>query len=341
MNHTHDPFFREVNDSRYYRHNGAFYESYFLRANHPSAPQAFWLRYTLLHPKTKHATPVGELWGFFFDGLDKKIWAAKQSVAMTDCFFSHDQLAVCLGKSTLRSHAAHGSIDSGGTTMAWDLLYSARHTQPVPLLPRARYGGNFPAAKSIASVPIANFSGTLTIDGRCHTITDWRGSQNHNWGTRHTDRYAWCQVSGFDNAPASYFEAATAQLKIGPCWTPTFTPCVLIHDHQSYALNGVWRSLHNAVLQQHDCLWEFTARTSAISLRARISGDPALFANVRYQNTNGATKLCRHNALAGCEVWLQGMANPTAEPVHLMSAQGASFETLDDRSLDDTILLLA
>jgi hypothetical protein len=51
-------------------------------------------------------------------------------------------------------------------------------------------------------------------------MMDWVGSQNHNWGSKHTDRYSWGQVAGFDAHPESFLEVATARLKLGPLWTP-------------------------------------------------------------------------------------------------------------------------
>ena len=56
----------------------------------------------------------------------------------------------------------------------------------------------------------------MTVNGDALEIDDWVGSQNHNWGVRHTDRYAWGQVCGFDNAQTSFLEVASAQLKMVP-----------------------------------------------------------------------------------------------------------------------------
>jgi len=38
-----------------------FYESYFVRANHPSEPKAFWIRYTLFCPRGRSQLAVGQL----------------------------------------------------------------------------------------------------------------------------------------------------------------------------------------------------------------------------------------------------------------------------------------
>ena len=61
---------------------------------------------------------------------------------------------------------------------------------------------------------MARFSGSLTVDGEKVDIAGWIGSQNHNWGSRHTDRYAWGQVAGFDEQPDAFLECSTARLRM-------------------------------------------------------------------------------------------------------------------------------
>ena len=48
------------------------YESYFLRANHPTENKAFWIRYTLFSPKGRPADNIGELWVMYFDADQNK-----------------------------------------------------------------------------------------------------------------------------------------------------------------------------------------------------------------------------------------------------------------------------
>ena len=70
-------------------------------------------------------------------------------------------------------------------------------------------------------------------------IADWVGSQNHNWGSRHTDRYAWGQVAGFDEVPDAFLECATARLRVGPLWTPWMSPVVLRLRGETLGWNGL------------------------------------------------------------------------------------------------------
>ncbi len=77
-----------------------------------------------------------------------------------------------------------------------------------------------PKAKSFICNPNTVFNGEIVItnEGKQvkHDIANWQGSENHNWGSKHTDEYAWGQVAGFDNNEEAFLECITARIKIGP-----------------------------------------------------------------------------------------------------------------------------
>lgn len=50
------------------RKPGGHYESFYQRANHPTRPLAFWIRYTVFVPGGRPEDAIGELWFVFFDG---------------------------------------------------------------------------------------------------------------------------------------------------------------------------------------------------------------------------------------------------------------------------------
>lgn len=85
---------------------GGLYESYFLRANHPERPLAFWIRYTVFCPKGRPQEAQGELWAIWFDGETQQIAAVKESLPIADCLFSPGRLDVRIGDATLT--ASHG-----------------------------------------------------------------------------------------------------------------------------------------------------------------------------------------------------------------------------------------
>src|SRR6185369_1155106 len=120
----------------------------------------------------------------------------------------------------------YGEAQSGGHRIGWDLSYAG--SEPTLfLLPLGLYDAPLPKAKSLVDLPLAVYDGAITVDGKTMDIRGWTGSQNHNWGSKHTDQYAWGQVAGFDNAHESFLELASARIQVGPMLTPVITPIVL------------------------------------------------------------------------------------------------------------------
>src|SRR5216684_6562518 len=85
-------FAEQVNFTRYNNQQCGHYESYFQRANHPTRPLAFWIRYTIFSPRRRPNEAVGELWAIWFDGERDRIVAAKEDVPLAHCAFGSDGL---------------------------------------------------------------------------------------------------------------------------------------------------------------------------------------------------------------------------------------------------------
>src|SRR5688500_7653269 len=77
------------------------YESYFQRANHPTRPLGFWIRYTIFSPEGRPRDAVGELWAIWFDGERGKVIAVKSVVPFAHCRFDRTCLSVQVGEARL------------------------------------------------------------------------------------------------------------------------------------------------------------------------------------------------------------------------------------------------
>ena len=303
-----------------------FYESYFLRANHPSRPLAFWIRYTVFSPKDQPHRATGELWAIYFDGENQSTTAVKESFPITQCAFSQSCLDVRIGPSSLNNDHLSGQATFNGRTIKWSLHCSGQEG-PLLLLPKALYAGEFPKAKVLVLKPNARFSGELVVDGVTVAIDDWQGSQNHNWGSRHTDRYCWGQVAGFDNAPAVFLECATAQLKVGPVWSPQVSPLVLRTEDAEYALNRIIRGLRTTARVSF-FRWEMDARESGVRIKGFIHASAGDFVGLRYANPPGGEKICLNTKIAAAEFTLFRRGHA---PRSLSTRNRAAFEIVTDR----------
>jgi hypothetical protein len=319
-------FLARVNFARYSGQPEGHYESFFLRANHLDRPLAFWIRYTLFSPKGLPENAIGELWAVFFNGETGRHLAVKQELPFSQCLFSPADFNVRVGEATLDGASLQGAVQMGERAIAWDLSYRGE-ADPLLLLPLRLYQARFPAAKSLVGMPLARFKGRLTLNGESMEIADWIGSQNHNWGRRHTDRYAWGQVAGFDNHPESFLEVATAKLKLGPIWTPPITPIVLRHKGQEYAFNGLFQSVraHGAF---DYFTWSFRSRTRQAEIEGSIIAPREAFVGLSYLNPPGGTKHCLNTKIASCHVQIKDNARGTTESLETHSH--AAFEILTD-----------
>jgi len=301
------------------------YESWFQRANDPSGGRAFWIRYTIFAPRDRPADAVGELWAIAFERGESgpRIVAVKQVHPVAACRFARDRLEVAIGDARLDDGALRGTAAAGGHTIGWDLRYTGGQP-PLLLLPERLYAAALPRAKALVGRPLARFTGTLTVDGDAVRVDDWVGSQNHNWGARHTDRYAWGQVAGFDEAPEAFLECSTARLRLGPLWLPPMSPVVLRLGGETLA----WSGLHRAIRARgHYAPYDWQLETSgpAGDLALQIAADPADFVALRYGNPPGGSKICLNSKIARCELTLRRGGQRT-----VLHSSRAAFEILDD-----------
>jgi hypothetical protein len=306
---------------------GGHYESWFQRANHPDLPLAFWIRYTIFCPKGRPQDAVGELWAVYFDGETRRITAVKQVMPIAECGFASRGLDHHIGNAILNGGMLRGAAQGQGRTIGWDLAYTSPE-DPLLLLPERLYTAPFPKAKGLVGSPLAAFSGELMIDGRSIKIDDWIGSQNHNWGSKHTDRYAWGQVAGFDDEPEAFLEVATARVRLGPVWTPRMTLMVLRIDGEELRLNSLPQSIRASA--GYDLFsWHFKSASRMGSISGNIEAPADAFVGLPYGNPPGGQKTCLNSKLASCRLTVR---RPGSAPRSLVSTHRAAFEILTDRS---------
>lgn len=321
---------QQVNWTRYQPGQKAgHYESFFLRANHPSRSLAFWIRYTLFSPQDRPEDALGELWAVYFDGETSHNVAVKQEVPFSQCAFSPSAFSVRVADALLEPGWLQGTVTSGRHSISLDLHF-AGDAEPLFLLPLRFYKTGFPKAKSLVGLPMAVYNGLLHVDGQEIAIADWLGSQNHNWGSKHTDLYAWGQVAGFDTHPDSFLEVATARVKIGPFWTPYMTPLVLRHEGEEIALNALLQTIRAKGTFRYFA-WNFRSETDDVCVEGTITASREAFVGLNYYNPPGGNKHCLNSKIASCQLKLTRKQAGKASTTEVLSAKHrAAFEILTD-----------
>ena len=304
------------------------YESYFMRANHPKKPKAFWIRYTIFSPHGQPDEAIAELWGIYFSQEDKLHVAVKTELPIDQAKFSADSFNICFDKAVLDDRHLKGLSSKGGHTLQWDMEYKGTD-DPLFFFPMKLYQTPLPKAKALVSRPMACFDGELKVDDTLIKVANWIGSQNHNWGLKHTDLYAWGQVAGFDTHPDSFLEVATARLKIGPLWTPFLTFLVLRHNGIEYKLNTLRQSYRaKGSFRYFD--WDFSSEDSQLKIEGRISATAEDFVGLRYYNPPGGIKHCLNTKIAACELRVTNLAKDGDNTEILETRSRAAFEILTD-----------
>lgn len=321
-----EAFYAHVNETRYHSQSEGQYESFFQRANHPSRPLAFWIRYTLFSLKAHPEKAVGELWAIYFDGETGDHVVIKQMTPLAECEFSRSSFHVRIGDASLQQGQLQGALQRDSSSIAWDLRYQSDQP-PLLFFPLRLYSTRLPAAKTLVGAPMAVFQGSLVVNGETIAVDQWVGSQNHNWGRKHTDHYAWGQVAGFDSHPDSFLEVATARLKVGPLWLPPLTLLVLRHAGKEWALNTLAQG-RRATGTFEVGQWRFDSQTSEVAIVGKTSAPRDAFVGLRYDNPPGGYKDCLNTKLASCFLWVRERG--ASQPEILYTADRAAFEILTD-----------
>ena len=331
---------REANRLRYAGGREGHYESYFLRGNHPERGLGFWVRYTIFAPKGQPQRAEAELWAAVFSDRAGGTVAAYAAAPFASARFggSGDGLNVRIGDAVLTDDpvtgrgALSGAVSGGGHEIRWELSYEGSD-EPVLLLPERFYPGRFPKAKVLVPAPMAVFTGRLVVDGEPVEVAGWTGSQNHNWGSQHTDEYAWGQVAGFDNAPGSFLECSTARVRIAGLRSPWLSPMVLRHEGREHSLTGVGAARRaRGAYRASGPAYAWTLRSAGAAgpdgeamISAEFTAAAESFVTFDYRNPPGGSKKCLNTKIAQCTV---ALARPGAEPVILRCANRAAFEIL-------------
>jgi hypothetical protein len=310
-----------------------YYESRYIRANHPDRPQALWLRETLLLPTA--GDPVADVWVMVFDPDGAGNRALKEPYSLDAAFYEYDEWTARIGAATLDDRCAQGVVTGGARSARWDLRITPGTDEPVKLLTERAYKARIPTAKTTVRHPLAQFDGLLELDDSRVVLDDWTGSVNHNWGTRHTPAYAFGQVCGFDNAPDSTLEIVTARAAIGPVLTPAATLFVFRHAGEEFAVRSILHSLQTHA-RYRPFSWTFGGRIGDHMIEGEIAVEPEDVIGLTYTDTDGGQKYCYNSAIATCRMQVAGKAFARAE---LVASRRAMFEILTDTPHDAVPLL--
>ena len=277
------------------------YESWYLKASHPTEPLGIWIRYTT-HQKPD-GPEKGSLWfTLFSDGPPHaaKVTPAPEALSRGNGAF------IRIGDSEF----ADGRVTGSALEARWDLTFE--HPEPeLRHLPKEwMYKAPIPRTKLTSPFPAARFSGTASFGDTTVQLDNWVGMVGHNWGAEHAERWIWLHGAGFDGRGSdTWLDAAIGRIKVGPWTTPWVANGVLSVDGKRIPLGGLGK--RGTKIDEHPDHLTFTLPWGEASIRGEVKAPRNRFVGWVYADPDGS----EHNTV-NCSI-----AEMTLE------AGGESFHT--------------
>ncbi|HEX6457502.1 MAG TPA: hypothetical protein VF032_01180 [Thermoleophilaceae bacterium] len=290
------------------------YESFYLRAAHPSQPLGVWIRYTV--HKRPNGQPNGSLWFTLFDGNADAPWAVKVTepgLRLPDGAF------IEIASATFGPGAVKGS--AGEAT--WDLRYTS-DAEPLFHLPRGwMYTAKVPRTKTLSPHPAALYSGTVAVGGRTIELDRWPGMVGHNWGAEHAERWVWMHGIGFDGrGEDTWIDAAVGRIKLGPLTTPWMGNGAIAIDGRRHRLGGIERT-RSVRVTERPTRCDFLLPGEDVTVRGTVGSDAKNFVAWVYADPAGPEHNTANCSIADMELTVSRKGEPD---VVLNTRAGATYE---------------
>ena len=293
------------------------YESFYLKASHPTDPVSLWVRYTV-HKRPGEA-PRGSLWFTLFDARAEAPWAVKVT---TDEVGAGDDHLIHVGAARFEPGRVTGSASSDGRTASWSLFFDSSE-EPFRHLPRDfMYRAALPRTKLLSPYPDARFSGHVEVGGQSFDLDGWRGMVGHNWGAQHAERWIWMHGAGFDGHDDAWFDAALGRIKIGSRTTPWVANGVLSLDGVRHRLGGLG-GIRRTEVSESPTACTFTLPGKDMTVQGHVTADRDDFVGWVYADPDGSEHNTVNCSISDLTLTVSRRGKP---PLTLSTAGSAAYE---------------
>ncbi|MEW6734904.1 MAG: tocopherol cyclase family protein [Acidobacteriota bacterium] len=303
MNRTNINF--ADNECRFSGQRTGHYEVWFITLNDPISGCGFWFRYTI-DVRQGTTQPEPGLWGCFFHAHDhNKTFGLRRSFPASAWQTSNasEGLVIGIGQNALHNSRLYGRLAEGGRSISWDLkLEPATETfQHIDPLARDLF-----KPKTLICAPnlAVKFSGRVEVNGEEFQLEKAVGCQQHIWGSKHTESWAWAHCNFFENEPDAVFEGLAARPKRGPFTMPPLTLAYLRYRGEHFYFNKI-RHLIMARNRFGDFEWQFTTGDSLIRLYGEASALTNNMLQVEYPDPDGARTFCLNSEIGSLTLNLE------------------------------------
>jgi hypothetical protein len=301
------------------------YESWYLKASHPTEPMGVWIRYTT-HQKPGEPEQ-GSLWFTLFANgapVAAKVTPGPEALARGDGAF------IRIGDSEF----AEGRVRGSALEASWDLTFEHPEAELRHLPREWMYKAPVPRTKLTSPYPGARFSGHIAFGDHVVDLDGWPGMVGHNWGAEHAERWIWLHGCSFDGESAdTWLDVAIGRIKIGPWTTPWIANGVLSLAGDRYPVGGIEKA-RKTKIDEHPDHCTFTLPGAEVTLTGEVSAPRERFAGWVYADPDGS----EHNVVNCSIAQLQLDVDRNGSPLRLVTAHSAAYE-LGMRETDHAIAM--
>ena len=295
-----------------WRGEAGFFEIWFLVVFDPTAPRAWWLRYTTFAPAPgQPGAPRATVWAAAFDArATPPARAGKRILPLAEYQGAVDgPFRVRLADAELTNGSARGTCAVGGRPLAWDLRFTpAAHE--VSRAPELLHRLPLPTSVSHANDGI-RVDGWVSLDGVRVALDGAQAVQKHIWGTRRVEELAWLYCPAFAGDAAARVEATWVQVRRagGPPALTTLWAATRDGIHDRCGLPAV---LGNGLERLDATRLRWHATGPLQRLVAEAWCDPAALAAWVYRDPSGFDLHVAQSDVASCTLRVETRAHPLA-----------------------------
>jgi hypothetical protein len=294
----------------------AGYESWYLKASHPTEPLGVWIRYTT------HERPgepeQGSLWFTLFgpEPQAAKVTPGPEALSRGDGAF------IRIGDSEF----ADGRVSGSALDARWDLTFEGGGPELRHLPREWMYRAPVPRTKLVSPFPAARFSGQVTFGERTVALDGWPGMVGHNWGTQHAERWIWMHATSFEGRGLdTWLDVAIGRIKVGPWTVPWVANGVLSIAGERHRIGGIERTRATRIDSQPDRC-RFTLPGPELAVTGEAWAPRERFVGFLYADPDGSEHNVVNCSIASMRLEVARSGAPAAPPLRLTTSSGAAYE---------------
>jgi hypothetical protein len=312
-------------------------ESTFIKLNDPDSPRALWVKLTIFSPTNRasggpsyeRGRTVAEAWAIAFDhthaenkegppsyrqppvprgAAQSRHVAVKQTVPIEEATLSRTHpLLLEVNGVRYDGKRLSGEISHGSSTVRFELTLTRRDLAPLLHFPWVGlYKSAFPKQKIMTPILDAVADGWVEIVRNAGPssrweVERWPAMQGRNWGTGHSDTYAWahCNVWHEPEGRELVFEGFSGKVRVGGMFSIPMTTIVAIrYRGVRYETRSVTEILRTRGQIEGLRRWTFRGEQAGASFDGSFSLRDDDTVGLYYPSPNGDMTYCLNSKLA-------------------------------------------